>query len=129
MTARSRRTRSSRQPVLNDRQVQDGFVLEIMDDLVDLGVDCLHPMDPYSIDYRDYKRRYGHQIALHGNIDIEDPLVKGAPEDVERDVKEHMDVLKPGGGYVCASSHSIVNYIPHANFVTMVNAAHRHGRY
>ena len=107
----------------------DGKLDEIMDDLIDTGITCLHPMDPYSIDYRDYKKRYGNRIALQGNIDIENPLVEGTPEDVERDVKEHMEVLKPGGGYICGSSHSIVNYIPHENFIAMLNAIHKYGRY
>jgi hypothetical protein len=37
--------------------------------------------------------------------------------------------MKPGGRWEAASSHSIVNYIPHENFVTMINAVHRYGRY
>ena len=40
-----------------------------------------------------------------------------------------MDALKPGGGYVCGSSHSIVNYVPHENFIAMLNAIHRYGAY
>jgi 5-methyltetrahydrofolate--homocysteine methyltransferase len=40
-----------------------------------------------------------------------------------------MDALKPGGGYICGSSHSIVNYIPHDNFLSMINAIHRYGTY
>jgi 5-methyltetrahydrofolate--homocysteine methyltransferase len=40
-----------------------------------------------------------------------------------------MEVLKPGGGYVATSSHSIVNYISHENFIAMVNAIHRYGGY
>ena len=107
----------------------DGKLDEVMDDLIDIGVTCLNPMDPYSVDYRQYKKRYGDRISLSGNIDIESPLVKGTPADVERDVKEHMDVLKPGGGYVCGSSHSIVNYIPHRNFIAMINAIHKYGAY
>ena len=58
-----------------------------------------------------------------------DVVPKGTPEDVERDIKEHMDVLKPGGRWVAGSSHSIVNYIPHENFVTMINAIHKYGAY
>ena len=77
----------------------------------------------------DYKKRYGGRIAFSGNIDIEFPLSKGTPEDVEFDVKEHMQVLKPGYGYVASSSHSIVNYIPHKNFITMINAIHKLGIY
>jgi hypothetical protein len=40
-----------------------------------------------------------------------------------------MDILKPGGRWVAGSSHSIVNYIPHENFITMLNAFHKFGTY
>jgi 5-methyltetrahydrofolate--homocysteine methyltransferase len=107
----------------------DGKIDDIVPWLADIGVDCIQPMDPYGIDYRDYKKRFGSLVCLAGNIDIEFPLAHGTPEDVERDVKAHMEVLKPGGGYVATSSHSIVNYISHENFVAMVNAIHRYGSY
>jgi 5-methyltetrahydrofolate--homocysteine methyltransferase len=48
---------------------------------------------------------------------------------VEKDVREHLEALMPGGGYICGSSHSIVNYIPHENFIAMLNAIHRFGVY
>lgn len=97
--------------------------------LVEAGVDCLHPMDPYGVDYRNIKKRFGDQLCLAGNIDIEFPLAHGTPAEVDADVKAHMEVLKPGGGYVCGSSHSIVNYIPHDNVISMINAIHRYGVY
>jgi len=107
----------------------DGKIDEAIEMLLDMGVDCITPMDPSGIDYRDYKKRYGKRVTLHGNIDIQWPLVSGKPADVEKDVKEHMDVLKPGGRWIAGSSHSIVNYIPHENFVTMINAIHKYGCY
>ncbi len=57
------------------------------------------------------------------------PLANGTPADVERDVIEHMDVMKPGGRWVAGSAHSIVNYIPHENFLAMINAFHKYGAY
>lgn len=107
----------------------DGKIDEIVPWLVDIGVDCIQPMDPYGIDYRDYKKKFGSIVCLAGNIDIEFPLAHGTPDDVEKDVKEHMEVLKPGGGYVACCSHSIVNYIPHENYMAMINAIHRYGNY
>jgi len=107
----------------------DGRIDDAVEMLLEMGADCLNPMDPSGVDYRDYKRRYGDRVSLSGNIDITWPLVKGTPQDVERDVKEHMDVLKPGGRWIAGSSHSIVNYIPHENFVAMINAIHKYGRY
>jgi uroporphyrinogen decarboxylase len=107
----------------------DGKIDAAMDMLIEMGVDCITPMDPSGVDYRDYKKRYGSSVGLLGNIDIGWPLVNGTPEDVDRDVKEHMDVLKPGGRWVAATSHSVVNYIPHENLIAMINAFHRYGRY
>jgi len=121
------------QPALNAGKPvmfhSDGKIDDIVLWLIDAGVDCIHPLDPYGIDYRDYKKRFGGRICLAGNIDIEYPLAHGTKEDVERDVKEHMEVLKQGGGYVASSSHSIVNYIPHENFIAMINAIHKYGVY
>lgn len=107
----------------------DGKIDGGVEMLLDMGVRCLTPMDPSGIDYRDYKKRYGHRVCLHGNIDVTWPLSQGTPEDVERDVLAHMEVLKPGGRWIAGSSHSIVNYIPHENFLTMINAIHKHGMY
>jgi uroporphyrinogen decarboxylase len=107
----------------------DGKIDEAAEILIDMGINCITPMDPTGIDYRDYKKRYGNRVALHGNIDIQWPLATGTPDDVEKDVKEHMEVLKPGGRWIAGSSHSIVNYIPHENFAAMINAFHRYGMY
>ena len=35
----------------------DGKIDEIIEDLIEMGVDCINPMDPYCIDYKDYKKR------------------------------------------------------------------------
>jgi uroporphyrinogen-III decarboxylase len=107
----------------------DGKIDDIVEDLIEMGLACLNPMDPYSIDYRQYKKRYGSRLCLSGNVDIEFPLSKGAPEDVDADVREHMEVLKPGYGYVATVSHSVVNYIPHENVIAYFNAIHKYGSY
>jgi uroporphyrinogen decarboxylase len=107
----------------------DGKIDAGIEMLLEMGVKAIHPMDPSGIDYRDYKKRFGSSLTLFGNIDIQWPLVEGTPEDVERDVREHMEILKPGGRWVAGSSHSIVNYIPHDNFVAMINSIHKYGAY
>jgi uroporphyrinogen decarboxylase len=107
----------------------DGKIDDIIEVLLEMGVDGITPMDPSGIDYQDYKKRYGNRLTLFGNIDITWPLSGGTPADVDRDVLDHMKVLKPGGRWVAGSSHSIVNYIPHENFVSMINAFHRYGAY
>jgi uroporphyrinogen-III decarboxylase len=107
----------------------DGKIDATVDWLIDIGIEGITPMDPYAIDYRDYKKRYGDRLCLFGNIDVEWPLVHGTPEDVTRDVIAHAEVLMPGGRWVAGSSHSTTNFEPHENFVAMINAFHRYCRY
>jgi uroporphyrinogen decarboxylase len=107
----------------------DGKLDEAMEMLIEMGFNCINPLDPSGIDYRDYKRRYGHRVTLSGGLDLTFPLIKGSPVDVESTVRELCQVMKPGGRWEAASSHSIVNFIPHENFVTMINALHKYGSY
>ncbi len=107
----------------------DGKIDDAVEGLIDLGIQAINPMDPYGVDYRDYKKRYGDRLCLWGNIDVEWPLAHGTPEDVERDVAAHAEVLKPGGRWIAGSSHSITNFVPHENYVAMLNAIHKYGMY
>ena len=59
---------------------------------------------------------------IFGNVPV--TVIQGAPAEVEQDVKEQMDILKPRGRRVAGCSRSFVNYIPQENFVTMLNAIH-----
>ena len=107
----------------------DGRIDDMVEDLIEMGINCITPLDPYGIDYHSYKKRFGSKVCLHGNIDIEWPLTNGTPEDVDANVKAHMDALKPGYGYVCGSSHSLIKTIPWENIVAFFNAIHKYGVY
>lgn len=46
----------------------DGRIDDAIDMLLDMGIECITPMDSSGIDYRDYKKRYGNRVTLHGNM-------------------------------------------------------------
>ena len=50
-------------------------------------------------------------------------------EDVVADTREHLARLMPGGGYIAASSHSIMDNIAVENFLAMIETVHAYGRY
>jgi uroporphyrinogen-III decarboxylase len=92
-----------------------------------LGVDALHPFEPYSNDIYAVKKQYGDRLTLVGNMDIAGVLAFGSPDEVVADTREHIQRLDVGGRYVCASSHSITNDVPPENFAAMVDACHSYG--
>jgi len=68
------------------------------------------------------------KMALIGNVHT--PLLAfGAKDEIEAKVKEYCEKLGPGGGWVCGSSTSIMDGIPPENFVAMIQAVHKYGRY
>ena len=68
-------------------------------------------------------------MCLLGNIDLGYTLTRGTPEDVREEVKLRIRQCAPGGGYCVASSNSITEYVPFANFMAMRQATLDFGRY
>jgi uroporphyrinogen decarboxylase len=48
----------------------DGDLMLLPDDLLTLGFDGLHPLEPGPMDIVAVKERYGHRLCLIGNIDL-----------------------------------------------------------
>ena len=79
---------------------------------IDLGVSAMHPIQPNCNDIHAYKKEYGSDLCLIGNIDLAGVLSFGSPDEVWDDTVAHIDALAPGGGYIVASSHSITDDVP-----------------
>ncbi len=60
----------------------DGRLWDVIPDLIALGVNALHPIEPKAMDINEVKARYGRKLALIGNIDM-DILPRGTPAEVE----------------------------------------------
>jgi hypothetical protein len=107
-----------------------GNATDVIPDLIDIGVVMYNPVEPTSgADIYEVYRKYGDKICFSGNIDIAGVLAFGTPDEVEEDVREHIECLSGDGGYILTSSHSITNDIPYENFMAMIKAGHRYGRY
>jgi uroporphyrinogen decarboxylase len=104
-----------------------GCVHEVAEDLAELGVTVLNPVQARANDLEKMKRDTQDRTALSGAIDTA-VLANGTPEDVRREVRRVMDILKPGGGYVCAPDQEIPG-IPEENMAALWRTARETGRY
>lgn len=107
----------------------DGNLWEVLDDLVDIGFNAIHPIEPLGMDINELKKAYGKKLCLVGNIGLEYELTMGTPDDVDRKVRERIETIGPGGGYICGSSNTIPDYVPFENFVALITAIQRYGKY
>jgi len=108
----------------------DGNLNDIMDLLVDTGLDCLHPIDPIAgMNLKEVKIKYGHRICLMGNVNCAGSLVYGSKEDVVREVLDCIKAASDNGGYILSSSNSIHSSVNPANYLAMIEAVRQYGNY
>ena len=107
----------------------DGNLYPILDDLVSLGIDGLHPIEPGAMDLVDVKNRYGDRLYLRGNVDCMYVLPTGSEGDVRREVRRCVDAAAKGGGFVLSDSNSMHANVKTENIWTMVDEARRYGVY
>jgi uroporphyrinogen decarboxylase len=93
-----------------------GAIHDIIPDLLDLGVDIIHPiqalatnMDPYTL-----KKDFADKAAFCGGVDAQELLVNGTPEEVAAKVKE-LKELFPTGLVLSPSHEAILEDINPAN--------------
>ena len=108
-----------------------GAVVDFIDDLVDVGVDILNPVQVTArgMDTRELKKRFGDRICFWGGIDTQKVLPFGTPAEVREEVKRRLDDLADGGGYVLAAVHNIRPEVPPENIMAMIETAAEFGVY
>ncbi len=85
----------------------DGKVEWALDDLVEVGVDIINPLQPDVNDVPAVKKRYGKKLSVWGNVDTRTVMSKGTVFDVVEEVKKVIRTLSPGGGHLLSSNHTI----------------------
>jgi hypothetical protein len=96
--------------------------------LLSTGIDGLHPVEDGLNDLGEMKENWGDKICLLGNIDT-DLLQSAGPEDIAELVKEKLRIASPGGGYIAGSDNSIHSGTHIKNWIAMIKAVHKYGRY
>ncbi len=109
-----------------------GSCYDIMADLVDEGVEVLNPVQTSAakMDPRTLKREFGDVLTFWGGgCDTQQVLPNATPDEIDRHVKERIDIFAPGGGYVFNMVHNVQANVPPENVVAMFDAALKYGTY
>lgn len=80
-------------------------------------------------DLAELKRLYGCRIALKGNLHTTEVMLKGTPEDVERESKKAIDDAGAGGGFVLSTGDQCGRDTPDENIFKMIETARTYGVY
>ena len=109
-----------------------GAIEPLLQMLIDAGIDIINPvqisakgMDPALL-----KQKYGKNLCFWGGgCNTQTVLGTGSVEDVRQNVKELVDIFKPGGGFVFNQVHNVMGNVPVENIVAMLDTAFEVGGY
>lgn len=102
----------------------DGWIEPIVQDLIEIGVDVLEPLQPESMDVRKIKEKYGGKMSFEGGIGVQTLPFKNRAE-IEQEVREAIQILGPTG-YTLRPSHTILRGTPIENIMVLYEAANRY---
>jgi uroporphyrinogen decarboxylase len=88
---------------------------------VNIGVNCLNPVQPEVLEHAWLRREFGTSLAFYGGISTQDVLPHGTPEQVRQATQACARALAPDGtGLLLGPSHRIQSDIPADNVQAML---------
>jgi len=108
-----------------------GAVRPLIPLLIENGLDVLQSLQPEAtgMDPHALKAEFGDRLAFHGGISIQRNLPFGSPGDVRTEVRDRVEALAPGGGYILGTAHNIQADVPVENVLALLEAFQEYGTY
>jgi uroporphyrinogen decarboxylase len=109
-----------------------GAVRPLIPDLIAAGADILNPVQfsAKGMNLFELKRDFGKDLVFWGaGIDTQGIFAAGSPQEIRDHVKQNIEALAPGGGFVFATVHNTQANVPPRNFMAMWETLQEYGIY
>jgi len=110
----------------------DGALVPILWDLKESGIDILNPLQKSAagIDYAAIKKEYGNDLSFWGaGVDTQRVFDQGTPEEVREDTRRNIEIMAPGGGYICTPIHNTQATVSPENYMAFWETLQEYGVY
>jgi uroporphyrinogen decarboxylase len=105
-----------------------GNIEPFIPDLVEIGLDVLHPIQKYTMDERVIAERHGKDICIWAGFDVQQTIPWGTVEDVRKEVRFMMDVYgRPEGRLMFTAGNGINGDCPVESLRALFEEAFTYG--
>jgi len=99
-----------------------GDISEIMDELVDIGLNVYNTVQPEIYDLAELRDKYKGKLTFWGGISTQRDLPYITPDAVYKLVHDTARTMSREGGYIAAPTHAVPCDVPAENIVAMIEA-------
>jgi uroporphyrinogen decarboxylase len=104
----------------------DGNIWAILDDLVEIGITILNPVQPECMDPVAIRKRFGKRLAFDGCVGTQTTFPFGTTADMRRVVRElAVNLRAEQGGLMLSPTHVLEPEVPLANIETFFEECDR----
>ena len=104
------------------RYHSDGDIRWIVEDLVEIGVDILNPVQPECMPLAEVIPQHDHHLGFWGMIGTQTTMPFGTPADVQAAVAECASYARQGSRIIVAPTHVLEPDVPWENIQALVEA-------
>jgi uroporphyrinogen decarboxylase len=99
-----------------------GYVIPFLDELIEIGVDILNPVQPECMNFNEVYKAVGGRISFWGTLGTQSTLPFGTPAEVKEAVWANLRTCGKQGGIVIAPTHMVEPEVPWDNLLAMKEA-------
>jgi len=107
----------------------DGNCEVILDEMYEIGLDIINPIQPACMNPAYIKKRYGNKLAMWGAVDIQHLLPFGTSAEIDASIRQLMKDCASGGGFIVSPAHNVQSETSIENILAFYEAAKKYGRY
>ncbi len=103
-----------------------GYIEDIIPDLIEIGVDVLHPIQPETMDVYKISDLYQKDLAIWGTVSCQRTMPFGTPQEVQAEIAERVSRLGSKGGFILSPANVLGPEVPLANVSAFIEAARKY---
>jgi uroporphyrinogen decarboxylase len=99
-----------------------GYITPFIDQLIEIGVNILNPVQPECMNFDEVHDKYGDRISFWGTLGTQELLPFGTKEEVYNTTLSRLNKCGKKGGIVIGPTHMVEPEVPWENLIAIIDA-------
>ena len=106
-----------------------GNIELFLPDLIEIGLDVIHPIQKYTMDEAEIAKKFGGQITFWVGFDVQQIIPYGTPQEVAQEVRHLVDTFaRKDGRFMLTLGNGATPDFPIESLQALLKTSYEYGR-